>query len=219
LARRLALRYARGSDPVDDLEQIACMGLIKALDRFDPDRGFAFTSFAVPTILGELKRSFRDTAWSAHVPRALQERVAELRAASDEFSTSAGRAPTVNELSEVTGIGVEDVVEALRAAHALSPLSMDAPRSGGEEDDDGAFLDRLGGEDSGYDLVDDRQAIEQALPSLTGVQRRVLELRFQGEMKQSEIAAELGVSQMQVSRVLRSALGRLAAVANHHSRI
>jgi RNA polymerase sigma-B factor len=209
LARKLALRYARGSDPVDDLEQIACLGLIKALDRFDPDRGFAFTSFAVPTILGELKRSFRDTAWSAHVPRALQERVAEVRKATDDFAAYTGRAPTVAELTARTGSSPEDIVEALQAAAALSPLSLDAPRGGAEDEDDAAFLDRLGGEDDGYVYVEDRAAIQAALPSLTEIQRQVLELRFSEELKQSEIALRLGVSQMQVSRRLRRSLEQL----------
>jgi RNA polymerase sigma-B factor len=217
LARKLALRYARGSEPIDDLEQIASLGLVKAIERFDPGRGFAFSSFAVPTILGELKRSFRDTAWSARVPRALQERVAEIRHATDDFSAHAGRAPTVAELTAQTGHLEEDVVEALQAAQALSPLSMDAPRGSGEEDEDSLFIDRLGGDDDGYERVEDRAAIEAALPALTDVQRRVLHLRFSEQLKQSEIAARLGISQMQVSRVLRAALERLGAVATHHA--
>lgn len=218
LARKLALRYARGSEPVDDLEQIAALGLVKAIERFDPGRGFAFSSFAVPTILGELKRSFRDTAWSARVPRALQELVAEVRTATDDFAATAGRAPTVSELTAATGHSSEDVVEALQAAQALNPLSMDAHRGGSEGDEDRAFIDRLGGEDDGYERVEDRAAIQSALPALTSVQREVLDLRFSEQLKQSEIAARLGISQMQVSRVLRAALERLGAVANHHSR-
>jgi RNA polymerase sigma-B factor len=217
LARKLALRYARGSEPIDDLEQIAALGLVKAIERFDPGRGFAFSSFAVPTILGEIKRSFRDTAWSARVPRALQERVAEIRRATDEFSAHAGRAPTVAELTARTGHAEEDVVEALQAAQALSPVSMDAPRGGGEDDEDSLVIDRLGDEDDGYERVEDRAAIEAALPALTDVQRRVLHLRFSEQLKQSEIAARLAISQMQVSRVLRAALERLGAVANHHA--
>src|SRR3954462_6618445 len=124
LVRKLALRYARGSEPLDDLEQVASLGLIKALDRFDPERGFAFTSFAVPTILGELKRSFRDTAWSAHVPRSVQERVADVRKEGDDFAARHGRPPTVVELAERLDCDTELVVEALDAACALSPVSL-----------------------------------------------------------------------------------------------
>lgn len=217
LARKLALRYARGSEPIDDLEQIASLGLVKAVERFDPGRGFAFSSFAVPTILGELKRSFRDTAWSARVPRALQERVAEVRHASDDFASHSGRSPTVAELTAATGHSEEEIVEALQAAHALSPLSMDAPRGSAAEDEDSLFIDRLGNEDDGYERVEDRAAIEAALPALTDVQRTVLDLRFRESLKQSDIAVRLGISQMQVSRVLRAALERLGAVANHHA--
>src|SRR4051795_5753607 len=121
LVRKLALRYARGSEPLDDLEQVASLGLIKALDRFDPERGFAFTSFAVPTILGELKRSFRDTAWSAHVPRSVQERVADVRRESDAYAALHGRSPAVRELAERLECDEEAVIEALDAAGALHP--------------------------------------------------------------------------------------------------
>src|SRR3954466_777412 len=119
LVRKLALRYARGSEPLDDLEQVASLGLIKALDRFDPERGFAFTSFAVPTILGELKRSFRDTAWSAHVPRSVQERVAAVRGAIETHAARHGHAPGVAQIAEYLECDEELVVEALGAAHAL----------------------------------------------------------------------------------------------------
>jgi RNA polymerase sigma-B factor len=216
LARRLALRYARGSEPLDDLEQVACLGLIKAIDRYDPGRGFAFTSFAVPTILGELKRSFRDTAWSAHVPRSLQERVAMLRKATDRLSALDGRSPSVAALAETMRCSETEVLEAMDAASSLSPVSLDGPRAGAE-DEDGTVVDRLGDHDAGYALVDDRAAIETALPALTDVQRAVLRLRFEGDLKQSEIGERIGVSQMQVSRILRSGLERLHTVANHQS--
>jgi RNA polymerase sigma-B factor len=217
LARRLALRYARSGEPLEDLEQIACVGLVKAVERFDPDRGFAFTSFAVPTILGELKRAFRDTAWSAHVPRAMQERVAELRRVSDDFATRQGRSPTVRELAERTRAAPEEVVEGLTAGAALSPISLDATTP--IEDEDAAPLrERMGGEDVGYERVEDRQAIRMAIRLLTDPQREALCLRFEHDLKQSEIAARMGVSQMQVSRLLRAAIERLATVAGHQSR-
>jgi RNA polymerase sigma-B factor len=216
LVRKLALRYARTSEPLEDLEQVGSLGLVKAIDRFDPERGFAFTSFAVPTILGEIKRSIRDTAWSAHVPRAMQERVAALRRANDVAAGEHGRAPTVGELADRLGWDPEDVAEAMSAARALSATSLDVPTSG--EDEDASTLgELLGEEDDAYDRVDDRDAIESALPVLTDMQRAVLDLRFRRDLKQSEIATELGCSQMQVSRVLRGALERLSTVAVHRS--
>lgn len=218
LARRLALRYARGSEPIDDLEQVACMGLVKALLRFDPDLGYAFTSFAVPTMLGELKRSFRDTAWAAHVPRMLKERVALVREASDEFAATAGHSPSVSELAARTGLTPEEIVEALQAAAALNPVPFDAPGAAGDEDAPSAF-ERMGAEDDGYERIDDRDAIAHALPALTDVQREVLDLRFARGMKQRDIAAQLGVSQMQISRVLRASLDRLSVLADHQSRV
>jgi RNA polymerase sigma-B factor len=216
LARKLALRYARGSEPLDDLEQVALLGLLKALDRYEPERGFAFTSFAVPTILGELKRSFRDTAWSAHVPRSLQERVADLRRVTERLSAHDGRTPTVTQLAGAMRCTEEEVLEAMGAAASLSPVSLDGPRTAAD-DEDGLVMDRLGDEDTGYELVEDRAAISAALPSLTEIQREVLRLRFEEDLKQSEIAQRVGVSQMQISRVLRAGLQRLATVANHQS--
>jgi RNA polymerase sigma-B factor len=217
LARRLALRYARGAEPIDDLEQVACLGLLKAMERFDPDRGFAFTSFAVPTILGELRRSFRDTAWAAHVPRSLQERVADVRAHADGWVGRYGRTPTVGELAGALGCDEEEIVDALQAAAALTTVSLEATGGGSDEDEGATLGERLGDDDPAFDLIDDRVALASALPSLTGVQREVLRLRFEEELKQSEIAEHIGVSQMQISRVLRAAIHRLSMVANHQS--
>src|SRR3954447_3936589 len=219
LVRKLALRYARGSEPLDDLEQVGSYALVKAIQRFDPDRGYAFTSFAVPTILGELKRSFRDTAWSAHVPRSIQERVAEVRMASDEHAARFGHAPTVGELARRLDCDEELVVEALQAGGALSPLSLDRSAHSEDEEGDAALVERLGDRDAGYELVENRVAIEAALPLLSGPERQVLELRVGEELKQSEIAQRLGCSQMQVSRTLRSALDRLGRVTRHQSEL
>ena len=218
LARKLALRYARGSEPIEDLEQVACLGLVKAVKGFDPGRGFAFTSFAVPTILGELKRSFRNTAWSVHVPRAIQERVADVRRVSEEHSAHHGHAPTPAQIAERLGCDEELVVEALDAGRTLSPVSLDGPQRGLDDEEGGALLDALGDVDAGYERVMDRSAIEAALPTLTGAQRRVIELRFGQELKQSEIAERIGCSQMQVSRLLRLGMDRLSHVAQHQSR-
>jgi RNA polymerase sigma-B factor len=217
LVRKLALRYVRAGEPLEDLEQVGALGLVKAIERFDPNRGFAFSSFAVPTILGEIKRSIRDTAWSAHVPRAMQERVALLRRAIDELARHQGGAPTPRQLAEQLGWDPEDVIEAMSAARALSATSLDAPVSGEAAEDVSPLVDLLGEEDDAYARVDDREAIESALPVLTDQQRAVLDLRFRAEMKQSDIAAELGCSQMQVSRVLRAALEKLSVVAVHRS--
>jgi RNA polymerase sigma-B factor len=218
LARKLAHRYARVPESLDDLEQVAALGLLKAIDRFDPSRGFAFTSFAVPTILGELRRSFRDTAWAAHVPRALQERVVDLRDETEAWTARHGRSPTVSELATALGAGEEEVLEALQASSSRTSLSLEGGATVGEEDDGAVLSDRLGGDDPGFELVEDRASLAVALPSLTPTQREVLQLRFGEELKQSEIAERIGVSQMQVSRVLRAALRRLETVASHQSR-
>jgi RNA polymerase sigma-B factor len=215
LARRLALRYARGSEPADDLEQVANVGLVKALHRFDPAKGYAFTTFAVPTILGELKRSFRDTAWIAHVPRSVRERSARVRASADDLEHQLGRAPTAREIAGAVGGCEEEVVEAISALGALSSLSLDVATT----DDAAPLVEQLGYDDDGYEHAEDLAAIEAALPALTDVQQTVLRLRFDEDLKQSEIARRLGVSQMQISRVLRAALERLQLVAGHQSRL
>jgi RNA polymerase sigma-B factor len=218
LVRKLALRYVRAGEPLEDLEQVGSLGLVKAIERFDPERGFAFTSFAVPTILGEIKRSIRDTAWSAHVPRSVQERVAEMRKTTEAFSTRHGRAPTVPELAAELRCDEELVVDAMTAAETLSPVSLDASRGRtSDEDEDLALIDRLGDRDSGYERVIDRGAIASGLTTLSELQRDVLRLRFVEDLKQSEIATRLGCSQMQVSRLLRSGLQRLGTVTAHKS--
>jgi RNA polymerase sigma-B factor len=218
LVRKLALRYARADEPLDDLEQIGSLGLIKAIHRFDPAKGFAFTSFAVPTIVGELRRSFRDTAWTAHVPRGTQERVALVRRASDAHATEHGRAPTVGELAAALDLDEELVVDALQAGASMFPLSLDGPGGARDgEDDPTALGDLLGEEDGGFGLVEDRVALRAAMQTLTPKQRHVIALRFDEGLKQSEIGQRLGCSQMQVSRLLRAALERLRTVAEHQS--
>jgi RNA polymerase sigma-B factor len=219
LARRLASRYATGAMAPDDLEQVAMLGLLKAVDRFDPERGAFFVSFATPTILGELRRSFRDTAWSAHVPRGLKERVTELSTATEHLSAQTGRAPRPDELAAWLGCDEEEVLEALQAATSLSTLSLDAPTAA-HGDGEGPLVvrDTVGGEDPGFELVEDRAAITAALPTLTDFQRMVVRLRFEEDLKQSDIADRTGVSQMHVSRVLRTSLKRLSIVAGHYDR-
>jgi RNA polymerase sigma-B factor len=212
LARRLASRYQRASEPLDDLLQVASIGLIKAVDRFDPTRGTAFSSFAVPSILGELKRHFRDHGWAARVPRPIQERVLKVNAAIDRLNRELGRAPTPAEIAATTGESVEDVLGALEAATAYDSVSLDTPLS---HDGDGAatYADTVGEVDGRLELVEYRSVVDATIRALPERERLVLQMRFHDDMTQSEIAAQIGVSQMHVSRLIRRALTRLRTVA------
>jgi RNA polymerase sigma-B factor len=209
LARNLARRYAGAREPFDDLLQVASLGLVKAIDRFDVDRGAAFSSFAVPTILGELKRYFRDLGWSVHVPRGAQEQALKVQEAHERLTTKTGRPPTVNELAEYLELSVEDVLDALETAAAHHSTSLDAPREDRSSGEAGALVDVFGEEDQRYELVDETITISVAARQLSARERRVLALRFVNDMTQTQIAQEIGVSQMQVSRILRRALNRL----------
>jgi RNA polymerase sigma-B factor len=208
LARNLARRYAGAREPFDDLVQVASLGLVKAIDRFDIDRGAAFSSFAVPTILGELKRYFRDLGWSVHVPRGAQEQALKVQEAQERLTTKTGRPPEVNELAEYLELSIEDVLDALETAAAHHSASLDAPREDGE-DDSGTLVDVFGEEDARYELVDETVTISLAARELSARERKVLALRFIHDMTQTQIASEIGVSQMQVSRILRRALTQL----------
>jgi len=210
LARALARQYdAAGAR--EDLEQAACEGLIKAIQRFDPARGTAFTSFAVPTILGELRRYRRDTAWAVRVPRTLQERVQALRAATDRLTAAHGRAPTVRELAGWLGCDEEGVVEALCAASSMTALALDSPS--GTDDDAASVADRLGTADPGYEHVEDLATIEDALGVLSPAEMTVLKLRFGDDLTQREIAGRLQLSRSEVARALGGAVERLRCVA------
>ena len=215
LARQLARRYQRGREPLDDLVQVASVGLVKAVDRFDPDRGTAFSSYAVPTILGELKRYFRDAGWAVHVPRGMQERVLDVNAAVARLARQLGRSPTPAEVSEALGIPAEEVLEALEAAVAYEAISLDAPRSA-DEGDGTHYGEALGGEDERFELIELGAAIGPTLKALPERDRLILHLRFVEDLTQSEIAARIGVSQMHVSRLIRRALTRLRTVADAH---
>jgi RNA polymerase sigma-B factor len=208
LARRLASRYRGGAEPFDDLVQVASLGLVKALDRFDPERGTAFSSFAVPTILGELKRHFRDRGWSVHVPREVQERIIKVERAMTDMPARLGRPPTAKEVAERLQVTTEDVLEAMHAAQTHHAISLDAgPMSDAEE---GAQLsERIGDRDPGYEAVEYGEAIEQAMTDVSERDRLVLHLRFVEDLTQSEIAERVGVSQMHVSRILRATLEKL----------
>jgi RNA polymerase sigma-B factor len=208
LARKLARRYAASNEPYDDLVQVASLGLVKAVERFDPSRGFAFTSFAVPTIVGELKRYFRDSAWALHVDRSAQELARKIAGARREVSLQQGRSPTVRELAEYLECSEEEVLDGLQTGEAYDTLSLDAPRGGGEDEADNR-LDALGSQDGRLDLVDDQATVFAAAQRLPERERRILYLRFGEDLTQAEIARRVGVSQMQVSRLLRKSVQRL----------
>jgi RNA polymerase sigma-B factor len=213
LARQLARRYSGAGEPLDDLIQVASLGLVKAVDRFDPERAVAFSSFAVPTILGELKRHFRDKGWSVRVPRDLQELALKLERVAEELSRELSRAPTPSELAERLGVSEEDVLEAREAAHAYRAVSLDRPRT---EDDEGgpAVSDAMGDEDPGYGRAEDAATVDQLLRVLAPREREVLRLRFVEDLTQQEIGERIGVSQMHVSRLIRQAISRLGEAAD-----
>jgi RNA polymerase sigma-B factor len=211
LARSLARRYDRSSEPFDDLLQVALLGLLKALDRFDPRREHPFQSFAVPTILGEMRRYFRDSGWSVHVPRGSQERALKVRDAQERVANESGRAPTVKELSEYLELDTEEVIDALGAIQAYEALSLDAPRPGAS-DEVMLYGDAMGREDERYELVELDATISAVLEHVPAREREILRMRFVEDLTQTEIAARVGISQMQVSRLLRRSLDRLRAL-------
>jgi RNA polymerase sigma-B factor len=215
LARQLARRYQRPDEPFDDLFQVACLGLINAIDRFSLERGVAFSSFAVPTILGEIKRYFRDRTWSVRVPRDLQDLALKVDRAVSELSLDLHRQPTVAEIGEKVGADEEDVLEALQASHAYRATSLQTPW--GADDDSGDTLgDAIGHEECGFAAAEDRATIEHVMRVITPREREVLRLRFVEDLTQAEIGERIGISQMQVSRVIRQALGRLRSYATAH---
>ena len=211
LARKLARRYAQSSEPYEDLVQVASLGLVKAVERFDPSRGFAFTSFAVPTIVGELKRYFRDTAWALHVDRSAQELARKITDAQQKLSSRTGSAPTIQELAQYLELSQEEVLDGLQTAEAYGTVSLDAPFAG-DDDEESTRLETIGEEDERLLRVDDHATIFTAARHLPVRERQILYLRFGEDLTQSEIAERVGVSQMQVSRLLRRSLVRLRDV-------
>ena len=211
LAQRLAGRYRNSGESMDDLNQVACLGLIKAVDRYDSSRG-PFPRFAVPTITGELKRHFRDKGWAMRVPRDLQERAMNVSDAVDHLATELGRSPTPRDVARFTCLEVEAVLEAMDAASAYSPMSLDSPQPS-EDDDAVTLVHQLGSEDPNYDLADWRPTVGPAVRALPPREREILRLRFIEDLTQTEIAERIGVSQMHVSRLLRKTLARLMQAA------
>jgi RNA polymerase sigma-B factor len=209
LARKLAARYVRSGEPYDDLVQVASVGLVNAVDRFDPQRGFAFTSFAVPTIVGELKRHFRDHGWALHVARGARERAQAVAEAEATIRADAGRAPSVHELAQYLEMSTEEVVEALQTITAREAVSLDAPLPLDGASGPISRGDSIGGVDGRLSQIDERLTVLSAAGRLPKPEREVLYLRFGADLTQSEIADRIGVSQMQVSRLLRRSLGRM----------
>ena len=208
LARSLARRYHRGEEPLEDLEQVAALGLLKAIKGFDPDRGHAFASFAVPTIVGELRRHFRDKGWAVRVPRDLQELALAVQRKADEMSTEIGRPPTAEELAAKLGRDVEDVLEGREALRAMRPASLDRPSAAGDDEDE-LPMARIGALDPGYERTEEAVTIGSLVRDLPERERKILALRFGGDLTQSEIGERLGISQMHVSRLLRRTIEEL----------
>ncbi|MFE3646507.1 RNA polymerase sigma factor SigF [Streptomyces sp. NPDC059122] len=206
LVEHLARRFRNRGEPLDDLTQVATIGLIKSVDRFDPDRGVEFSTYATPTVVGEIKRHFRDKGWAVRVPRRLQELRLSLTTATAELSQRHGRAPTVHELAEHLGISEEEVLEGLESANAYSTLSLDVPDT---DDESPAVADTLGAEDEALEGVEYRESLKPLLEDLPPREKKILLLRFFGNMTQSQIAQEVGISQMHVSRLLARTLAQL----------
>jgi len=214
LAQRLARRYWRGREPFDDLAQIAGMGLVKAIEGFDPERGPAFSAYAVPTILGELKRYFRDSSRPVYVPQRIQENAMKIDLAADELRRRLGRSPSAREIAETTGLGLRAVIEAGQAVLACDTLSLDSARATAAQEPGASYADTVGYPDERYELIEQMELIAPALEALTPRERLILHLRFVRDLTQAEIASEIGLSQMHVSRLLRRSLARLRAVAS-----
>jgi RNA polymerase sigma-B factor len=213
LARQLAARYQRPEEPFDDVYQVACFGLVKAVDRFDVQRGVAFSSYAVPTITGEIKRHFRDRTWAVRVPRDLQELALRVDRVVTDLTRELGRAPSVDELARAIDVEPEDILEAMQASSAYRATSLDTPRAGGEAEPGDTLGDSVGLLDDGFARAEQRATLHALMRSLTAREREVVRLRFEEDLTQAEIGARIGVSQMQVSRVLRQAIARLRTLA------
>jgi RNA polymerase sigma-B factor len=204
LVRSLARRYASRGEQLDDLVQIGAIGLIKAIDRFDINRGVELTTYATPNIIGEIKRHFRDHGWAVRVPRGLQELSIQLMRVVEQLTGELGRSPTIPELAEATGASEEEVLEALETGRAYSPLSLSVSSSG--DDDELDPLESLGSDDHEYEVSEDRAVLEPGLRVLDDRERLILQLRFYEGLTQSQIAQRVGISQMHVSRLIRRAL-------------
>jgi RNA polymerase sigma-B factor len=207
LVEHCARRFRNRGEPFEDLVQVGTIGLIKSIDRFDTDRGVEFSTYATPTIIGEIKRYFRDKGWAIRVPRRLQELRMQITATSAELTQTLGRSPTPRELAETIGCTVEEIVEGIESSNAYSTLSLDASDDG--DDAGGSMLDALGVDDEGLEHVEIRESLKPLLDELDPREKKILLLRFFKNMTQSQIAEEIGVSQMHVSRLLTRTLDQL----------
>ena len=205
----LARKFAGRGEPLEDLVQVGFVGLLMAIERFDPDRGLEFSTFATPTIVGEIKRYFRDKSWTVRIPRRLQELNQRSRLTSERLQQDLGRQPSVQELAEAMGVSPEEVLAAYEASPAQQTVPLDSP-SGGDEGGDGQMLlDRLGGTDANLERVEVRDLLDSAMEHLSPRERQIMYLRFIEELPQSEVARRLGISQMHVSRLQRAAVEQL----------
>jgi RNA polymerase sigma-B factor len=216
LARTIARRYKSPRVPAEDLVQVAAIGLMKAIDRYDPNRGVAFSSYAVPTMVGEVQRHFRDHTWGVRPPRDLQERAQRVVGANRTLGAELGRPPSAGEIAEKLGVSLEDVVEALQACDARDTTSLDRPRVVGEEQD--TLADTIGGEDREFERVEQAITAELLMTRLDAREREVIRLRFHEDLTQSEIGERIGCSQMHVSRLVRGAIAKLGAAAEADAR-
>jgi RNA polymerase sigma-B factor len=204
----LARRFANRGEPLEDIAQVGFLGLIKAIDRFDPDLGNEFTTFATPTVAGEIKRYFRDKGWAIRFPRRLQELHQQIVRVNEQLKNELNRQPSVQEVAKRLNVDPDEVLEAMEMAPAMTPMSLDQAPSG---DEDGArqLAESIGGEDPGLARVEMRELLQKAMQHLTPRERAIMAMRFYDEMSQSEIAKRLGISQMHVSRLQRAALEQL----------
>ena len=215
LARSLARRYGRGSEPLEDLVQVASVALVKAIDRYDPARGYAFSSFAVPTIAGELKRHFRDQTWMVRPPRGIQEVTLRVEGALTRLSQQLDRSPTTSELADAVGVSDEEILEAMQARSARGALSLHAPQ--GEPGDGMSLQDTLGADDPDIERAETRAQLDRLMAEVSPRAREMLRMRFEEDMTQAEIGAAIGISQMQVSRILRQTIAKLREVAEQEA--
>ena len=209
LVRSLARRYSYRGEQLDDLVQIGCIGLIKAIDRFDLDRGVELTTYATPNIIGEIKRHFRDKGWSVRVPRGLQELNVQLSRLVEQLTVQVGRSPTISELATAAGVEEEEVLEALESGRAYSSLSLSGGGGGSDEEGDLDPLESIGTEEHEYEVSEDRAVLEPGFRVLDERERKILHLRFFSGLTQSQIAQQIGISQMHVSRLIRRSLEKI----------
>ncbi|MEX0816718.1 MAG: RNA polymerase sigma factor SigF [Gaiellales bacterium] len=216
LVRSLARRYSYRGEQLEDLVQVGCIGLIKAIDRFDIDRGVELTTYATPNIIGEIKRHFRDKGWSVRVPRGLQELNVRLSHVIDDLTVQLERSPTIPELAKAAGVEEEDVLEALESGQAYATLSLSAPSSG-DDNSDLDPLESLGVLEHEYEVSEDRAVLAPGIKALDDRERKILHLRFFEGLTQSQIAQQVGISQMHVSRLIRRSLEKIRAeIATEH---